>query len=153
MDIITQLTRQMNTILAAASAEYSLALRDTDLRGSQLSYLLAVCQHPGMTQDALAGYLGVDKSNVARQISQLETMGYVERQTDAADRRRLFVHPTDRAFDLLPHLVDTVSDCQSELTRGMSSEEKELLCELMARMTRNAARLSAQRETDEGQDD
>ena len=30
MDIITQLTRQMNTILTAATAEYASALQDTD---------------------------------------------------------------------------------------------------------------------------
>jgi DNA-binding MarR family transcriptional regulator len=143
----------MNTILSSAASEYAHALRDTDLRSAQLPYLMAVCQHPGMTQEALAGYLGVDKSNVARQIAQLETLGYVERQPDDADRRRLFVHPTDRAFDVLPHLVDTVSDCQRELTRGMSQEEKELLCELMTRMTRNAARLSSQHAADDRQDD
>jgi DNA-binding MarR family transcriptional regulator len=153
MDIITQLTRQMNTILTSAAASYAHTLRSTDLRAAQLPYLMAVCEHPGMSQDALAGYLGVDKSNVTRQLSQLETLGYVARETDTADRRRLFVHPTDRAFDLLPGLVDAVSDCQRELTRGMSAEEKELLCELMTRMARNAARLSAQRETEQDQDD
>lgn len=149
MDIITQLTRQMNTILTAATAEYASALQDTDLRSSQLPYLMAVCQCPGMTQDALAGYLGVDKSNVARHIAQLEALGYITRQADPADRRRLFVHPTDRAFERLPRLVDVVSDCQRELTRGMSTEEKELLCELMTRMTRNAARLASQKRQDE----
>lgn len=153
MDIITQLTRQMNTILASATAEYAAALEDTDLRATQLPYLMAVCQCPGMTQDALSAYLGVDKSNVARQLSQLEHQGYVARQPDPADRRRLFVHPTDRAFERLPRLVDAVSDCQRELTRGMSTEEKELLCELVTRMTRNAARLAAQRASEKSQDD
>lgn len=153
MDIITQLTKQMNTILAAAAAEHDRALCDTDLRGSQLSYLLAVCQRPGMTQDALADYLFVDKSNVARQLSRLEALGYVERTRDEADHRRLFVHPTDRAFECLPRLVDAVTDCQRELMRGMSEEERELLCELMARMNRNAARLLAQREAEHRQDD
>ena len=146
MDIITQLTRQMNTVLTAAASEYAHALRDTDLSATQWPYLMTVCQRPGMTQDALAGYLGVDKSNVARQLAKLEALGYVTRKTDKADRRRLFVHPTDRAFELLPRLVDAVTDCQHELTRGMSQEEKELLCELMTRMARNAARLTAQRE-------
>ena len=152
MDIITQLTQQMNTILSAAASEYAHALQDTDLRGCQMSYLLAVCQCPGMTQDALAGYLGVDKSNVARQLAKLEALGYVTREADKTDRRRLFVHPTDRAFELLPRLVDAVTDCRRELTRGMSQEEKELLCELMTRMMRNAVRLTAQRKSDR-QDD
>ena len=37
-----------------------------------------------------------------------------------------------------------MTDCQRELTRGMSTEEKELLCELTDRMAHNAARLIAQ---------
>ena len=144
MDIITQLTRHMNTILSTAAAEHALALRGADLRGSQLPYLLAVCHSPGTSQEKLAGLLGVDKSNVARQMTELETQGYVIRCRDEADRRRIFVKPTDRAFEILPTLVEAVSDCQRELTRGMSEEEKELLCELTARMARNAARLTAQ---------
>ena len=144
MDIITQLTQHMNTILTVATAEHSLALHGTDLRGSQLSYLLAVCRTPGASQEALAGLLGVDKSNVARQMTELESLGYVSRRRDEGDRRRMFVEPTDRAYEMRPTLVDIVSDCQRELTRGMSPEEKELLCELIARMARNAARLTAQ---------
>ncbi len=144
MNIITQLTQHMNTILTVAAAEHSLALRSTDLRGSQLNYLLAVCRCPGASQETLAGLLGVDKSNVARQMSELESLGYVSRRRDESDRRRMFVDPTDRAFEVLPTLVDIVSECQHELTRGMSAEETELLCELIARMAHNAARLTAQ---------
>jgi DNA-binding MarR family transcriptional regulator len=143
---ITQLFQQMNIILTSAIAEYSLALRDTDLRGSQLPYLLAVCRLPDITQEALAGHLGVDKSNVARQMSELERLGYVRRRRDQDDRRRLFVEPTDRAFDLLPVLVEAISDYRRELCRGMSAEEQELLAELTERMAHNAARLAARRQ-------
>ncbi len=142
---ISLLSQQMNLILSVAGAEYTLSLRDSDLRGSQLPYLLAVCRLPGATQDTLAGDLGVDKSNVARQLAELESTGYVIRRRDGSDRRRIFVEPTDRAYDVLPTLVEIVSDTQRELTRGMSEEENELLAELMARMARNAARLAAQR--------
>lgn len=139
------LSQQMSLILSVMGAEYSFCLRDSDLRGIQLSYLLAVCRLPGATQDSLAKDLGVDKSNVARQMSELESLGYVLRRRDQNDRRRVFVDPTDRAYDMLPTLVEIITDCQGELTRGMSKEEKELLSELMARMARNAARLAAQR--------
>ena len=142
---INLLSQQMNLILSVAGAEYTRSLRDNDLRGSQLSYLLAVCRLPGATQDTIAGDLGVDKSNVARQLSDLEEKGYVSRTHDKTDRRLLTVQPTDRAFDLLPRLVETVNECQRELTRGMSPEERELLCELIARMEYNASRMQARR--------
>jgi hypothetical protein len=42
-------------------------------------------------------------------------------------------------------LVEAVNECQRELTRGMSPEERELLCELIARMEYNASRMQARR--------
>lgn len=141
---ISLLSQQMNLILSVMGSEYARSLRDTALRGSQLPYLLAVCRSPGASQETLAGLLGVDKSNVARQMTELESLGYVSRRRDETDRRRIFVEPTDRAFEILPTLVEVVTDCQRELTRGMSTEEKELLCELTDRMAHNAARLIAQ---------
>lgn len=146
---ISLLSQQINLILSVIGSEYNRSLKTSDLRGSQLPYLLAVCRLPGATQDTLAGDLGVDKSNVARQMSELERLGYVARHRDGNDRRRIFVEPTDRAYDALPALVEAVTDCQGELSRGMSVEEQELLGELMTRMARNAARLAAQRRAHE----
>ena len=142
---ISQLSQQMNLILSVIGAEYTRSLHGIELRGAQLPYLLAVCRRPGASQDTLAGDLGVDKSNVARQMAELEQAGYVVRRRDENDRRRIFVEPTDPAYDLLPALFDAVADCQGELTRGMSAEEKELLGELMSRMARNAAILAGKR--------
>ena len=146
---ISQLSQQLNLILSVIGSEYTRSLHGIELRGAQLPYLLAVCRRPGASQDTLAGDLGVDKSNVARQLAELESLGYVIRRRDENDRRRIFVEPTDRAYDLLPTLVDIVADAQRELTRGMSVEENELLSELVAHVARNAARLAAQRRAHE----
>jgi hypothetical protein len=61
---ISLLSQQMNLILSIMGSEYARALHDTDLRGSQLPYLLTVCRSPGASQETLAGLLGVDKSEV-----------------------------------------------------------------------------------------
>ena len=147
MNIVTNLSRQMNTILSCMLAEQAASLGDTDLRDSQISYLLTVCRLPGLTQEKLAQHLGVDKSNVARQLADLEKKGYVTRTHDKEDKRLLTVQPTDRAFDLLPRMVEAVNDCQRKLTRGMSPEEWELLCELIERMEHNASRIQARRKS------
>ncbi len=145
MNILPPFTQNLSVILSATAADYAVQLDGTDLRGTQLPYLLAVCRHPGLSQEALARNLGVDKSNVARQLNELEHLGYLSRERDGTDRRCLVVHPTDRAFELLPRLFDVVGDCRAALFRGMSAEETELLCELIERMARNAERLMARR--------
>lgn len=149
MNIILPLSLHLTSITSAIADECSHALRDTDLHGAQLFYLLCVCQNPGLSQDGLAQQLGVNGSNVTRQMGALETMGYVRRQRDREDKRRWLVMPTDRAYEMLPRLVDVLSDAQAALTRGMSPEEIELLCELTERMARNAARRRAELEREE----
>lgn len=145
MNIIPSLSHHLAAILAAISDECAHGLRETDVRGVQLFYLLAVCQNPGMSQDGLAGQLGVNGSNVTRQLSELEALGYVRRHRNRNDHRQWLVEPTDRAYELLPRLVDILSDAQTALMRGLSGEEQELFCELAESMAHNAARRTAER--------
>ena len=53
--------------------------------------------------------------------------------------------PTDRAYEMLPRLVEVLRDAQTALTRDMSPEEQELFWELSERMAKNAARNAAKR--------
>lgn len=116
------------------------------LAGHQIPYLWSVCQTPGLSQEALARSLYVDKSNVARNIGALERLGYVERRRDGNDRRGWRIWPTERAFDLLPHLVVAVRDWEDVLLNGMSSEERELAGELIADMRQNVDAVAGETE-------
>lgn len=140
MNIIPALDLHLATIRAAILDECDRGLRDTDLRGVQLFYLLTVCQNAGASQDRLAALLGVANSNVTRQLASLEQLGYVTRRRDEDDRRCWLIDPTDRAYEVLPRLVEVLNEAQSALTREMSAEEQELLLELVERMAYNAAR-------------
>ncbi len=146
MNKITEWAGYMNAVLRTISSECVYHLRDTDLRGGQVFYLLSVCQTPNLSQDRLAQQLGVDASNVTRQLIDLEQKGYIRRHRDMKDGRRWLIEPTDRAYEILPRLVDVFSDVRASLTRDMSREEQELFDELVQRMAHNAARCSAQRE-------
>lgn len=149
MNIIASLTHHFAAILSVVTAECDDRLRDTDLRGVQLFYLLCICHNPGLSQDRLAQQLGVNGSNVTRRVCELERMGYISRHRNPEDKRQWLVEPTDRTYELLPRLVDTLSDIQRALTRDMSPEEQELLGELAEHMAKNAARCSAERKRKE----
>ena len=149
MNMIPSLFLHLSTIQSAILDECNRGLRDTDLHGVQLFYLMTVCRNAGVSQDRLAALLGVANSNVTRQLAALEKLGYVTRRRAENDGRCYLVSPTDRAYELLPRLVEVLRDAQIALVREMSSEEQELLLELVERMSYNAARSQASHRRDE----
>ena len=148
-NMIPSLFLHLSTIQSAILDECDRGLRDTDLRGIQLFYLLTVCRNAGASQDRLASLLGVANSNVTRQLASLEKLGYVTRRRDENDGRCWLIDPTDRAYEMLPRLVEVLRDAQAALTRDTSVEEQELLLELVERMAYNAARAQASHRRDE----
>lgn len=137
MSLTSSLFRLMNMANRQAVVFWEESLRQTGFPGKCLPYLWEICQRPGLSQDALAHTLDVNKSSVTRNVGVLEADGYVERRASEVDRRVIFLYPTDRAYEILPRLLEAVNDWQATLTRGMSPEEVELLSELAEHLTAN----------------
>ena len=72
------LMRKINILSRCEGIYRADKLKETDLCACHHSYVLAICNNPGMSQDALAKHICVNKSGVARQIAYLEEKGYVE---------------------------------------------------------------------------
>lgn len=110
------------------------------LNGYHAKYVLAVCNNPGISQDALAAILFVHKSNVARQLARLEGEGYTLRKPDPNDRRVSLVYPTQKAMELFPKIREMNARWREVITEGFSEEEGRLLQTLTDRMYQNAER-------------
>lgn len=110
------------------------------LKGYQSKYLLTVCSNPGVSQDDLARMLFVHKSNVARQIAQLEAEGYVVRREDPSDRRISRVFPTAAAEEILPVIRGVNARWREVICEGFSEEEKKTLYDLTERLYKNAVK-------------
>jgi len=65
----------------------------------QYPFLLSICETPGIRQDNLADALYLNKSSVARALTQLEQNGFLTRTVDPADRRAYCIHPKAGAGD------------------------------------------------------
>lgn len=76
--------------------------------------LLAVWDHPGIGQAALAEHLGVEPPTVTRMVQRLERAGMVERRANPLDGRAHLVHPTPRSR-LLESMVRRAWDSLDEL--------------------------------------
>ena len=110
------------------------------LKGYHAKYLLAVCNNPAIPQDKLAENLFVHKSNVARQIAQLEKLGLVRRITDPMDRRVSLVHPTDEGEEIVEKIRAINGRWREIICEGFSEEEKDVLYGLTERMYKNAVK-------------
>ena len=96
-------------------------LKGTDLGPIHHSYILTVCNNPGISQDGLAKSICINRSNVTRQLTYLEEKGYVERKVSENDRRVLLVYPTQKAIDSLPEIRKMLRTWNEYLTEGFPS--------------------------------
>ena len=134
------INRSLNVIGRCGALFRAHRLPDTGVDPYNYFYLIHICRHPGLSQDALARALYVNKSSVTRHLAHLEQAGFLTRTPDPEDRRALLLHPTDKARELLPFLREISGDWKSALTEGFSAEETEQFESLLSRALANAVR-------------
>lgn len=123
--------RSINHIARLATLYREQELKKYGLGAMHHTYLLNICRNPGISQEALAKLIFVNKSNVARQLAILEEKGFVIRQTSPNDRRQLSVYPTERTLALIPTIQEMLQSWNAQVMTDFSdAEQKQLLAQL-----------------------
>lgn len=102
-------------------------MKQYGLKGMHHTYILNICNNPGVTQERLAEIIFVNKSNVTRQLNNLEKAGYITRSPDPKDGRKLLVYPTDKASEVYPKVAEILKEWNDIILEGFSVEEQALL--------------------------
>lgn len=129
---------QVNIISRSASLYRSGRLHDSELGGCHHSYILAICSHPGISGEELAGRICVNKSNVARNLSYLEEHGYVRREQSKEDKRVTLCYPTEKMLGVLPQVRKISEEWNSFVTEDLTEEEKSQLSVLLNKVAAKA---------------
>lgn len=143
---MTTMMRYINLLSRAQSVYRADLLREPGITPLHHSYVLAICNHPGLSQEELSRHLCINKSNVARQIAGLEAIGYVDRLPDEHDRRQTRVYPTARMLALLPAVAAITEDWNDYLTDGIPEEELAVFYATLERVSRRARHYMGERE-------
>lgn len=136
---MSQITRDMTEITRCGIQYRSDHFASLGLKACHSSYLLEVCQNPGISQDKLARRICINKSNVARQVAALEEDGFILRRPSAADKRVMELYPTEKTLALLPRINELLGCWEDCITHDLSEEEKGLLTTLLTKMKSRAA--------------
>jgi DNA-binding MarR family transcriptional regulator len=101
-------------------------------------FFFHLSHHPGQTQEELSRRIMIDKAFTARVVKRLEDEGFLRRERDPRDRRLLKLSLTPSGEAMVPRLHEIMQERMDLLTTGFTDEEKELVKDLLGRMTRNA---------------
>ena len=135
---MSQIIRNMLEITRCGVQYRSDNMAAMGLKSCHASYLTAICENPGISQDKLARMIYFNKSNVARQAAALEEEGFVRRVPSAADKRVMELYPTEKTLELLPKIQEMLTCWENCITSDLSEEEKELLTGLLRKMRARA---------------
>lgn len=133
------LMHNIAAIYRCASAYRQEPLEALGLKAGHASYLVAICNTPGVTQDQLAKRIFINKSNVARQLVYLEDAGFVERRPSPDDKRAVLVYPTQKAIDAYPQIRQIFRDWESLVAEDLTPEEQAQMVQLLTKMRVRAA--------------
>ena len=88
---------ELDSIARCAAQYRSERLAALGLKSCHASYLMGICDCPGISQEQLARRIYQNKSSVARQLAVLEEAGFVRRVCCDSDRRVTELYPTEQA--------------------------------------------------------
>ena len=136
---MSQIIRDMTEISRCGVQYRSDKLTPMGLKSCHSSYLVEICENPGISQDKLARRILINKSNVARQVANLEEDGFIRRVPSEADKRVMELYPTEKTLALLPQLKEILNQWEDCITHDLTEEEIEQITILLNKMKYRAA--------------
>ena len=128
---------------AGHAAAARIGINQTDL-----ICLNALFRQGAMTAGQLAATIGLTSGATTTAIDGLERAGYVRRQSDPSDRRRVLVEPSKEGAHQAFSLFDDLLEKTAQLSASYSDEQHTLLLDLLDRfralITEHTATLRAQ---------
>jgi DNA-binding MarR family transcriptional regulator len=125
------LLAQIGSHAARRFAERIASLRLTPAHSGILHILAAT---PGLTQQALAGILGMVPSRLVALLDELDALGLTERRRSENDRRRHALALTEKGRKMLAAIGDISREHQRALLAALTEDERATLRHLLQRV-------------------
>lgn len=118
-------------------------LRDLGFATAQLPVLTALKDGARLSQTELARWAKVEQPSMAQLLTRMERDGLVIRIPDPGDRRSSLISLTNKAQEKLPAGRAVLHQGNTEMTKGLSSEDVTMLISLLKRVLSNVEAMEA----------
>ena len=106
-------------------------------------FLRVLWERDGLTQRELAQRTGMQEPTAVIALRGMETAGWIRREPDAQDRRKVAIHLTQAGIALREKLLPEAHGVLEEAMDGMTTEERATLLALLRRARASLAGPSA----------
>jgi DNA-binding MarR family transcriptional regulator len=124
----------LSQVGAFAAARFAERLAALGLQPGDVGVLRLIALDAGLSQQALAGKLGVVPSRVVVLIDDLEKKGLVARLRSAKDRRNYELSLTDAGKDVMAQMREIGSAHEEDVVRALSASERRTLGTLLTKI-------------------
>ncbi|MDO4274624.1 MAG: MarR family transcriptional regulator [Eubacteriales bacterium] len=138
MSHVSMMYRQVHRFYDKKLAEYNIG-------SGQLSFLVCIHEHEGISMYELARLGHFDKATVTKGIRKLEEQEYIRVETDKADKRLRRLYTTEKALLIIEQLYDIRQEWNEILVDGLTPEEAAEAERLLEIMAQNAWRYMNER--------
>lgn len=132
----------MGTTYRKLSMLFQNGLKEYDITPEQWSVLYQIDRMEGLIQKEIAKRSGKDKPTTTRILDHLEGKGLVYKRTGEKDRRSFKVYITDKGRALVKETVPVEDKVTEEIMNCISSEEYEVLMELLLRINNHVDQIT-----------
>lgn len=130
--------KTLNNISRSQSVYRSERIKSEGLCGAHFSFALAICAHPGCSQEELARELCINKSTVTRALVHLQKHGYVTKKICETDKRQFSVYPTEKLLSVIDEIKDTSIQWMHLISEGITEQEMQVFYSVLSRMQEKA---------------
>ncbi|BDU49953.1 MarR family winged helix-turn-helix transcriptional regulator [Haliovirga abyssi] len=131
------LGRQISRIAFKLREYINSELKDYNISGGKIHFLMKIQNEDGMCQEKLTEILKVDKATTGRAIKKLVDLGYVTRIKDEKDKRYYRLHLTESGKNIANIGKKVLKETSEMLESGFEDEEKIVIRKLLSKININ----------------
>lgn len=109
------------------------------LSSAQWRLMVRVAKEEGISQARLAELLEIEPISVSRLVDRMEEGGWIERRSDATDRRVRMIFPTAKASEAYAEIKSLAGEVYEQSLTGVSLEHRRVLIKALEAMAENLA--------------
>jgi len=112
-------------------------MHELNISQSELLFFSALNNCQGLTSPELSKNMGLSASRISRVVDKLFVNGYLDRNTDATDRRAITLCLTPKGKVIRSKIDKVRNECEARLLESISSEEIERFREIISKIVMN----------------
>jgi DNA-binding MarR family transcriptional regulator len=114
-----------------------LSRRGFPIKAEQFAALIYIWDEDGLTHRALAEKLYRDKTTVTRLVTEIESLGYIQRVPGQEDTREKRISTTETGKKLMAEVTQLVQEVLELAQRGINSSEIKICKDVLRRIRQN----------------